>query len=286
MLATMPELMAYAEEKQCAIGSFNTPDIATIRAVIAAAEELNAPVIIMHAQVHDPFAPLDLIGPAMVSAAKNAKVPVCVHLDHGEDADYCRRALEIGFNSVMFDGSTLSYEKNVEITKEVVAIAAKTGAAVEGEIGALGKRELGNGEDFGDAVEIYTDPALAEEYINTTKVDLLACSFGTAHGLYLKAPKLNFDVLTGVRARLPKMPLVMHGGSGVSKEDYKKAIAAGIRKINYYTYMSKAGGEAIREFVKSRENMPLYFYECDTIVYDAMKENAKGAMKMFLGMEE
>ncbi len=285
MLASMRELMQYAEERQCAIGSFNTPDITTLRAVIAAAESLNAPVIIMHAQIHEPFAPIALIGPAMVAAAKEAKVPVCVHLDHGEDAAYCARALGIGFNSVMFDGSTLPYEENTRITKEVAALAHVYSADVEGEIGALGKREMGTGEDGGDARAIYTDPDLAAEYVKNTGIQLLACSFGTAHGLYLKAPQLNFDILHEVKARVA-LPLVMHGGSGVSQEDYRTAIASGIRKINYYTYMAKAGGEAARCLADSRTGKPVYFYEIDDIGFEAMKQNAQSAMRMFLGMEE
>lgn len=284
MIASMMELMAYANEHKCAIAAFNTPDIATLRAVVDAAEEMDAPVIMMHAQVHEPFAPIEYIGPAMVAAAKRAKVPICLHLDHGEDVAYCLRALEIGFNSVMFDGSTLPYEENVRLTCQVVEAARKVGASVEGEIGAMGKRELGTGAETEEAETIYTDPALAEDYIKKTGIDLLACSFGTAHGLYLKTPKLNFDVLKNVLDRV-QLPLVMHGGSGVSREDYRTAIASGIRKINYFTYMSKAGGEAMRAYVQSRENKPVYFYEADEVVYDAMKQNLKGAMAMFLGRD-
>ena len=285
MLVSMMELMKYAEEHKCAIGAFNTPDIACLRAVIDAAEELNAPVIIMHAQLHESFAPVKYVGPAMVAAAKMAKVPVCVHLDHGVDVDYCFDALKIGFNSVMFDGSTLPYEENVAKTKLVVAAAQEYGASVEGEIGAMGARETGSGESGEGGQAIYTDPDLAKDYVEKTGLNLLACSFGTAHGLYLKAPKLSFKVLDDVLAKV-KMPLVMHGGSGVSPEDYRKAIACGIRKINYFTYMSKAGGEKMREYVLSHEGKPVYFYEADEAVYDALKENCKGAMKMFLGMED
>lgn len=285
MLTPIHELMQYANTHRCAIGSFNTPDIATLRAVIASAEQLDCPVIIMHAQIHEPFAPVSLIGPAMLAAARAAKVPVCVHLDHGVDADYIQKALEVGFNSVMFDGSTLPYEDNVRVTKQVVSLARQKGASVEGEIGALGRRELGIGETVSEAHEIYTDPDLAREYVERTGVHLLACSFGTAHGLYLKAPQLDFEVLRRVGAKV-NLPLVMHGGSGVSKADYRTAIACGIRKINYFTYMSKAGGEAVRDLFLQRQGKPVYYYETSDAAFLPMVENAREALAIFLGREE
>lgn len=286
MLASMTEVMAYANEHKCAIGAFNTPDIANLRAVIDAAEELNVPTIIMHAQVHEPFAPIDYVAPAMLAAAKKAKVPVCMHLDHGEDVEYCKHGIDLGFNSIMFDGSTLPYEENVACTKAVVAYAKQHGACVEGEIGAMGKREMGNGEDAGDAETVYTDPDLAKRYVDETGVDILACSFGTAHGLYLKAPQLNYDVLAAITERIDA-PIVMHGGSGVSNDDYRKVIAAGVRKINYFTYMSKAGGEALRAYVQERaDGRPVYTYEAAERVYEPLKEHIKGAMKVFLGMDK
>ena len=138
MLATLNDVMKIAEEKQIAIGSFNTPNLEGLQAVIEAAEELELPVIIQFAQCHEPWISLDVIGPIMVEAAKKSKVPVCVHLDHGETLEYLQQALDMGFTAIMYDGSTLSYEENLENTKKAVAMAAKTGASVEAELGSMG----------------------------------------------------------------------------------------------------------------------------------------------------
>ena len=248
MLVNLKKVLEYAEKKNCAVGSFNTPTLECLLAVIGAAEKLNVPVIIMHAQCHEYAAPLDFIGPIMIIVAKNAKVPVCVHLDHGEDVSYCKKALDLGFTSVMFDGSSKSYEDNVKYTKEVVKYAREKNASVEGEIGILGGREAGDKKDLSQE-EMYTDPLLAKKFVLDTEIDALACSFGTAHGIYSVAPKLDFDRIKRIK-ELVKIPLVMHGGSGVSEEDYHKAIKLGVMKINYYSYMSREGVYATRELLK------------------------------------
>ena len=139
MLATLNEVMKIAEEKKIAIGSFNTPNLESLQAVIEAAEELKLPVIIQFAQCHEPWIPLDVIGPIMVEHAKKSKVPVCVHLDHGETLKYLQRALDIGFTAIMYDGSTLSYEENLANTKLAVVMASGTGASVEAELGSMGR---------------------------------------------------------------------------------------------------------------------------------------------------
>lgn len=274
MLVNLTTVLSYAKEKDCAIGSFNTPTLESLQAVIQCAEELNVPVIIMHAEVHEPWAPLRDIGPMMVLAAKQAKVPVAVHLDHGEHIDYLEQALQIGFTSVMFDGSLLSYEENVRLTRIAVSLAKKYNASVEAEIGALGSRE--GGESTGGAV--YTDPELALRFVNDTGIDALACSFGTAHGVYKEKPQLDFDRIEKI-SELTNLPLVMHGGSGVSKEDYLCSISLGIRKINYYTYMAKAGTEAVTAYLISHPNA--LYHELAHIAFLAMKDNAKEALKCF-----
>ena len=249
MLVTLKEIIEIAEEKRVAIGSFNTPSLAAIEAVIGAAEEEEQPVILMFAECHEELVPLHLIGPAMLNAAKKAKVPVCVHLDHGEHTEYIRRALEIGFTGVMFDGSVLSYEENVANTKKVVEMAKMCGASVEAELGCMGRRESGANDGSGnqDETKIYTNPKLAAEFVAETGIDLLACSFGTTHGIYLSKPKLDFQIIRDVRAQTKGIPVVMHGGSGVSREDYHEVIKAGVRKINYFTYMDKAGGQGVKD---------------------------------------
>jgi len=262
MLVTLKEILKTAEEKQIAVGSFNTPILESIQAVLDAAEELKVPVIIMHAEVHEEINALDRIGKVMIQCAKDARVPVCVHLDHGENLKYVKQALDMGFTSVMYDGSALSYEENVGNTCEAVALAKKTGASVEAEIGTLGKRELGYKEEDNTEEElqqIYTDPKDAKRFVEETGIDALACSFGTAHGLYLAKPKLDMDVLDAIKENV-EIPLVMHGGSGVCEEDYRTVIAKGIRKVNYYTYMAKAGGEGVREYLLEKEKArePVY----------------------------
>lgn len=288
MLATLNDVMKIAEEKKIAVGSFNTPNLEALQAVIEAAEELDLPVIIQFAQCHEPWIPLAMIGPIMVNAAKKSKVPVCVHLDHGETLEYLQQALDMGFTSIMYDGSTLSYEENLENTKRAVAMATKTGASVEAELGSMGRRESGAGDDSGenDDTKIYTDPHQAKVFVEETGIDALACSFGTTHGIYLTQPKLDFDVVKNVRALTEQIPIVMHGGSGVSREDYRKAIEAGTRKVNYFTYMDKSGGNAIAEYVNSvKEGEPLFFSSASMAARDAMKENVKAAMKMFALMD-
>ena len=284
MLATLNDVMKIAEEKKIAVGSFNTPNLEALQAVIEAAEELDLPVIIQFAQCHEPWIPLAVIGPIMVNAAEKSKVPVCVHLDHGETLEYLQQALNIGFTAIMYDGSILSYEENLENTKKAVAMAAKTGASVEAELGSMGRRESGAGDDSGenDDTKIYTDLHQAKIFVEETGIDALACSFGTTHGIYLTQPKLDFEVVKNVRSLTGDIPVVMHGGSGVSKEDYFKAIHAGVRKVNYFTYMDKSGGNAVAEYVNSvKEGEPMFFSSASMAARDAMKENVKAAMKMF-----
>lgn len=307
MLVTLSEILELARATKTAVGSFNTPNLESIMAVIGAAEELKIPVIIMHAQVHEEMMPIEVIGPIMVELAKKAKVPVCVHLDHGETLDYAAKALNFGFTSVMFDGSALSYEENVANTKIVVKMAHGRGASVEGEIGVLGKRELGPGHERieNQPEEIYTDPDMAADFVRDTGIDALACSFGTAHGIYLKKPRLDMTVLERVREKTD-IPLVMHGGSGVSEEDYRKVIERGVCKINYYTYMAKAGGNGVEEKLSFQEmpitlkgkrykmsyllqeegkEIPVYYHDVVSWGMKAMRKNALEAMKIFSGKQ-
>lgn len=274
MLVNLKNILRIAEANQCAIGSFNTPNMSSIRAVIGAAEELNQPVIIMHAQVHEEMGlcKMDEIAPIMVFLADKARVPVCVHLDHGTDLDYIQKGLDLGFTSVMYDGSVLPNELNYANTRIVRELTAKKGISLEAEIGSMGARESGKGPVD---ESIYTDPITAKDFAEQTGIDALACAFGTAHGIYLKKPKLDFDRLKKIKS-LVKVPLVMHGGSGVSEEDYRHVIKCGIRKINYYTYMSKAGGEGVLSL-----QSPVFFHDMEIAAIQAMKENVKKAMTVF-----
>ncbi len=278
MLVTLNEILAIAEEKKCAIGAFNVPNLECITAVLNAAERLNVPVMLTHAELHESVSPLSVIGPVIVQAAKLAKVPVCAHLDHCETLDYMRQALEMGFTSVMYDGSTLPYEENVANTKLAVAMAKAFGANVEAELGALASREGGEENASGP---VYTDPEQAVEFCRETGIDALAPSFGTAHGIYKSKPVLDLDRVK-VIADKTGLPLVMHGGSGVSDEDYRTAIANGIRKINYYSYMSKAGTVAVAKMLQQQD--VIFFHDLAYEAQKAMEEDALRAMKVFANM--
>lgn len=289
MLTTLKEILAIAEEKRIAVGAFNAANLESLQANIAAAEELKVPVILQFAQCHEEWIPLSLIGPLMVDFAKKASVPVCVHLDHGETLSYLQQALDIGFTGIMYDGSTLPYEENLENTKKAVEMAGKTGASVEAELGSMGRRESGAGDGTGeeDDTKIYTDPVQAKDFVERTGIDALACSFGTTHGIYLKAPRLDFNVVRSVRAMTGNIPVVMHGGSGVSDADFCAAIDAGVRKINYFTYMDKAGGYAVKEYINNRGNQePLFYSDMVKAAGEGMKENVMAAMRVFSKYEK
>ena len=273
MLVTLKEILKIAEEKKIAIGAFNTPNFTSVRAVIAAAEELRQPVILMHAQVHEDMGicKMEEMTPVMRAFAQGAGVPVCVHLDHGTSLDYIRRGIDLGFTSVMYDGSALPLAENISNTITAISYAGKTGASVEAEVGSMGTAEGG-----GDP-SIYTDPAMAEEFVKRTGVDALACAFGTVHGFYKSAPKLDFQRLSMVRERTG-VPVVMHGGSGVSHDDYRRVIQCGVRKINYYTYMSKAGAAAVsgKEYAQ--------FHDVLLDAERAMRADVIAAISVFSGL--
>lgn len=281
MLVTLNEILKMAEERGCAIGAFNTPNLECIRAVIDTAEKYNVPVIISHAELHEEVAPLDVIGPVMVLSARNAKVPVCVHLDHCETLDYMARALEIGFTGVMYDGSLLPYERNVANTIQAVAMAKPYRAGVEAEIGQLASREGGIGENAGGPV--YTDPDLAERFARQTGIDALAPSFGTAHGIYKSKPILDLERVAVIKEKVG-LPLVMHGGSGISPEDYRTAIQNGIRKINYYSYMSKAGTTAAKELLAGGD--VTFFHDVAMAAQKAMAADVDKAFQVFYGISD
>ena len=278
MLVNLNEVLKIGEEKKIAVGSFNCPNLENIMAVLRNAEELDVPVILMHAEVHEEVVPLKIIAPVLLALAKASTVPVCVHLDHGITLEYVQRALEAGFTSIMFDGSLLPYDENVDKTKKTVEMAKKYGASVEGEIGILGGREAGSSGPALKVEDMYTDPDLAKKFVEETGIDALAASFGTAHGFYKVAPKLDFDRIEKING-LVDIPLVMHGGSGVSEADYRTAISKGIRKINYYSYMAKAGVDGVNALLEKEE--PMFYHEIANAAIDNMTKNVGKAMRVF-----
>ncbi len=286
MLVTLNETLKIADEKKIALGGFNITNLESLRSVLGAAEKLQLPVALMFAQIHAHMIPLSLIGPVIVRCAEEAAVPVTAHLDHGAGLEYLKQALDMGFTSIMYDGSQLPYEENLENTRKAVELAAKYGASVEAELGTMGKREAGDGSSGGENnKKIYTDPELAVQFIKESGINALACSFGTTHGIYLTKPKLDLDIVRRIRALTNGFPIVMHGGSGVSAEDYRRCIAAGVRKINYFTYMDKAGGSAAKAFADSvTEGKPVFFSDVINAAQEAMEADVEKTMRVFANL--
>ena len=285
MLVNMKEILETAEKNQYAIGCINTPNVETIRAVIGAAEELNTPVIIDHAQVHDSLIPIERIGPEMIAYAKKAKVPVCVHLDHGSDYNFVMRAIRVGFPSIMYDCSELPYEENIKNVKEFTKIAHNLGITVEAELGIMASSEEdshgGKALTNEEIRKYFTDPKQAAEFAERTGCDALAVCFGTMHGIYAEPPKLDITRVTEIRSALPEScRVVMHGASGVEFSEVQDAINAGCSKINYYSYMAKATTKFVME--KTAEtNGKIPYHELQEAAFEFMKDYAKNVIKAF-----
>lgn len=284
MLATLNDVFKIAEEKKIAIGAFNVVNFENILAILDSAEKLNMPTILSFAQTHEEnnVMDLDTIGPVMVLMAKQSKVPVVVHLDHGVNLDYIEKSLKMGFTSIMYDGSALPYEENIKMTQKAVEMARKYDVSIEAEIGKMAGITLNNEgitENRATDRNNYTDPAQAKDFVEKTGVDCLACSFGTVHGEYFSEPNLDFDLVSEL-SKATGVPIVMHGGSGVSHEDYKKVIANGVRKINYFTYMDKAGGEGASAVCPAK-----FFHEIAQAGQDAMQKDVESAMRCFVNMD-
>lgn len=229
-LVNMKDLLLDAQKGGYAVGSFSIANMEMILGVIKAAEETKSPIILQIAEVRLNHSPLHIIGPAMIAAAKGAKVPVAVHLDHGTTLECIGQALDLGFTSVMFDGSHLDVEENIAMTKKVIEMAKPYGAAVEAEIGCVGGSEDGSV----DIAMRCTSPEQAKHFYEETGVDALAIAIGNAHGFYKDAPELRFDILEQVRDTVP-VPLVLHGGTGIEPEDFIRCHQSGIKKINIAT---------------------------------------------------
>lgn len=270
MLVNMNYILGDARKKGYAVGLFNTIDTDMLQAAIEAAEEMSSPIIIGTAEVLLPYGDLELIAPSVIEAAKRASVPVVVHYDHGLTFERCLQALKLGFSSVMFDGSTKDYKSNVDRTREIVKIAHCVGATVEGEIGHVGEAANDNEK------ALYTTVGEAKSYLEDTGVDALAIAIGTAHGAYKSKPKLDFERLRDIRDNVDK-PLVLHGGSGLTDDDFKRAIANGISKINIFTDLCLAGEKAIKEGIDSK----LDYLKIREIKVNLIKEAVKTKIRLF-----
>lgn len=272
MLVNLNDVLKDAQKGGYAVGLFNTTDSDMLQAVIDTAEELRSPVIIGTAEILLPYGELSLIAPSMIAKAKNASVPVVVHYDHGLTFERCMEALKLGFSSVMFDGSAGEYEANTANTREIVKIAHEFGASVEGEIGHVGNADVSDNDNN----DLYTTPEEAVAYIEQTGVDALAVAIGTAHGAYIKKPELDFKRLKAIRTATD-VPLVLHGGSGLTDDDFRCAIRDGIAKVNIFTDICEAGKRSLKE---SLANDSAYLDMRNKKV-EAIKEEVKKKILLF-----
>lgn len=274
MLVNMRDLLSDAQKGNYAVGSFSVANMEMVLGVIKAAEELNAPIILQIAEVRLKQSPLEIIGPLMVAAAKNAKVPVAVHFDHGKTIEKITQALDIGFTSVMFDGSHLPLDENIEFTKKIIEIARKYDASVEAEIGCVGGSEDGS-EDI--AINC-TKPEDAVKFENETGVDALAIAIGNAHGNYKSTPKLRFDILSEVEQKT-HTPLVLHGGTGISPNDFVRCSKTGIKKINIATATFDRVEQSVRSAYESGSING--YYDLQGAEVEGAYQNAKKHILIF-----
>jgi len=282
--SAMSEMLQDASRRGYAVPCFNAINLDMIRGIIEAAEAEHSPVILCHAEIHFKYTPLEQIAPLMVDAMNRAKVPVGILLDHGKSFPAVMNAMHLGFNAIMFDGSEYDYEENVRLTSEVVRIAKTLGVSVEGELGYVTRPRSGGAEGEDDDAVIddtshYTDPQQAGEFVERTGIDALAAAFGTVHGVYLKKPELDLARLEKIRAAAG-VPIVMHGGSGLSDEDFGHSIDKGVAKINYYTGMALKVMERAKERLLRTEERVFYHEFMRNVIRD-ISEDAGQIMRKF-----
>lgn len=279
MLVNLNDVLLPAKKNHYAVGLFNAVNLELARGIISAAESTGSPVIMGTAEVLLPYGPLEELSYFLIPMAKKANVPVVIHLDHGLQKETCLQALELGFSSIMYDCSTDSYEENVKKVKEMADIAHSYGATIEGELGHVGDNE-GSAEGSShlvDPKQFYTEPKMAKDYVDKTGVDALAIAVGNAHGAYKLPPKLDFERIRTI-AKTVDVPLVLHGGSGLTDTDFKQAIQEGISKVNIFTDINVAAVEA--EFKKFTD-MNKGIIDLIPAAVEAVKQETMKKMKLF-----
>lgn len=277
-LVNLESILSKAKKEKYAVGAFNATDLNTARGIIAAAQQENSPVILQFAESHSKYISLEQAANMYLNLAKHTKVPVCIHLDHGESFNTIVRAIKLGFTSVMVDASLNPFSENVQRTKDVVKIAKALDISVEAELGIMNAEDGSGSLDYNTMDDTYTSVQEAEKFVNETKVDALAIAFGTVHGLYKKEPNLNFNRIKEIQD-CTEVPLVMHGGSGLSSEEYQNSIANGITKINYYSTMSYEVTNGLREYLNNNDNA--FLFDVDTKTIELVKNNIAKKMKVF-----
>ena len=279
MLVNLNDVLIPAKEKHYAVGLFNAVNLELARGIISAAESTGSPVIMGTAEVLFPYGPLEEVSYYLLPMAKKANVPVVIHLDHGLKKETCLKALELGFTSIMYDCSTDSYDENVSKVKEMADIAHSYGATIEGELGHVGDNP-GSAEGdshLEDPSRFFTDPKMAKDYVEKTGVDALAIAVGNAHGAYKLPPKLDFERIRTI-ANTVNVPLVLHGGSGLTDNDFKRAIQEGISKVNIFTDINVAAVKA--EFEKF-SSMEKGLIDLIPAAVEAVKQETMKKMKLF-----
>ncbi len=275
MLVNLKEILRDAKDGKYGVGFFNAVNVEMARAVIETAEELNSPVIVGTAEVLLPTMELGRVAEYLIPMAKKAKVPVCVHYDHGLTFERCMEAIKLGFTSIMYDFSTAEYNTNVEKVAEMTKICHAMGITVEGELGHVGDNagagKLENPSDY------FTNPDTAADFVKRTGVDALAVAVGNAHGDYAFPPKLDFERIETI-SKITGTPLVLHGGSGLSDDDFKRAVALGVSKVNIFTDIDRAGKVGIEKGLAegAKSMMGLIPYEIE-----AMKEVVREKITLF-----
>lgn len=271
----MNDLLLPAKENGYGVGFFNAVNMEMARAVIETAEELHSPVMVGTAEILLPAMELEYVAGYLIPMAKKASVPVCVHYDHGLTFERCMETLRLGFTSVMYDCSMSDYQQNVSRAAEMVKICHAMGVTVEGELGHVGDND-GTGKLLNPS-DYYTDPDLAADYVKSTGIDSLAVAVGNAHGDYKFAPKLDFERIKAI-AEKTLLPLVLHGGSGLSDNDFRTAIQNGIHKVNIFTDIDKAGKSGIEKGIAAgaKTMMELMPYELE-----AMKAVVAEKLRLF-----
>ena len=249
MLVTSKELLLKAQEGGYAVGAFNVENMEMVQAVLAAAEELNSPVIMQTTPSTVKYAGLDYYLANVEAAAKRTKVPVVMHLDHGNSFELAMQAMHAGYTSVMIDGSKLDFEDNIKETKRVADVAAALNIPCEAELGKVGGKE----DDLEAEADTNTDPQEAKEFVERTGVTSLAVAIGTAHGFYVGTPVLDKERLSEIR-EVVDIPLVLHGASGLSDEDVSDCVKRGICKVNFATELRAAYSKAVKETFAENEN--------------------------------
>ncbi len=279
MLVNMNDVLYDAKKGKYAVGLFNAVNLELARGIIAAAEQTGSPVIMGTAEVLFPYGPLEEVSYYLLPMAKKANVPVVIHLDHGLKKETCLKALELGFTSIMYDCSTDSYDENVRKVKEMADIAHSFGATIEGELGHVGDNE-GSAEGsshLADPSAFFTDPKMAKDYVDKTGVDALAIAVGNAHGAYKLPPKLDFERIRTI-AKTVDVPLVLHGGSGLTDNDFKQAIKDGISKVNIFTDINIAAVKA--EFSRFTD-MNKGIIDLIPAAVEAIKQESMKKMELF-----